>query len=197
MSSFLVRTPLILALLIGAPITLAQQQTQVIRVGVPVMKNTSTRSIPTQVARDHLVKALNSEKPDKKLHMKVQGVALEGTDAQDATSEALAKHCDYVVYTMLTELRAKDDPVSRRPGTISINPRPQQTTPNPEDAAMNPVYDATVEYELFRAGDPAALSGAPLSTREPMPEMAVVSEVLDRIANRVFAEVKARVASNP
>jgi hypothetical protein len=196
MSSLLARTTLILVLLMGAPIAFPQQQTQVIRVGVPVMKNTSTRGISTQVARDHLVKALNSEKPDKKLHLKVQGVALEGTGSQDVTSEAEAKHCDYVVYTTLTELRTRDDPVAR-PGTVTSNPSPQRRTPDPEDTAMNPAYDATVEYELFRTGDPASVSGAPFSSREPMPEMAVISEVLDRIANRVFAEVKAGTSSNP
>lgn len=197
MSPVLVRALVFLSMLTVATIALAQQQPRVIRVGVPLMKNTSTRSVSTEVARDHLVKAFNSEKTDKKLHLKVQGVALEGTDPRDVASEAEAKQCDYVVYTTLTELRANSDPNMRRPGTITSNPNPQRTVPDQEDAAMNLVYEATVEYKLFRTGGHAALSGAPFTAREAMDETAVVSEVLDRIANRVFAEVKAGSASNP
>jgi hypothetical protein len=55
---------------------------------------------------------------------------------------------------------------------------------------MNPEYRATVEYKLYRTGDVAAISGAPFSTQEAMPEEAVVSQVMDRIALRVFADVK-------
>jgi hypothetical protein len=55
---------------------------------------------------------------------------------------------------------------------------------------MNPEYRATVEYKLYRTGDDAAISGAPFSTQEAMPQEAVVSQVMDRIALRVFADVK-------
>ena len=124
MSPVLARALLFLSLLTVATIALAQQQPRVIRVGVPLMKNTSTRSVSTEVARDHLVKAFNSEKTDKKLHLKLQGVALEGTDPRDVVSEAEAKQCDYAVYTTLTELRANSDPNTRRPDTITINQTP-------------------------------------------------------------------------
>jgi len=166
------------------------QQLRVVRVGVPVMKNNAARSVPGDVERDRLVKALNQEKADKKLKLKMQGVALEGTDPEDIFTQAQAKGCDYIVYTTLIELRSQGDPVERRPDTISICPSPQRGTPDPESAAMNPEFEATVEYKLYRTGDPMAISGAPFSTREAMPEIEVVSQVMDRIANRVFADVK-------
>lgn len=183
-------------LLTACPLALPQQ-IRVIRVGVPIMKNSASRSVPGELERDRLVKALNDQKTDKKLHVKVQGVALEGTNPQDVVSQAEAKNCDYIVYTTLLELRTQDDPEQRLPGSININPLPQRGAQSPESAAMNPEFEATVEYKLYRTGDPVALSGAPFSAREAMPETEVVSEVMGRIANRVFAEVKKGVSSSP
>ena len=171
------------------------QQTRVIRVGVPVMKNSANRSVPVNWERDRLVKALNGEKTDKKLHLKMQGVALEAVNPQDVVSEAQAKNCDYIVYTTLVELRTQGDPPDRRPGTISISPNPQRGVQDPESAAVNPEFEATVEYKLYRTGDPMALSGAPFSAHETMPDSEVVGQVMDRIANRVFDEVKKRASS--
>src|SRR5271157_268615 len=81
------------------------QENRVIRVGVPIMKNLAGRSVPGNIERDRLVAALNQEKPDKKLHVKVQGVPLEGLTPEDIGDEAKQKNCDYVVYTTLIELR--------------------------------------------------------------------------------------------
>ncbi|HET8923800.1 MAG TPA: hypothetical protein VFN26_12495 [Candidatus Acidoferrum sp.] len=191
--SIALTTALFAMLLTASPRTFAQEL-RVIRVGVPVMKNNAGRSVPGNLERDRLVKALNGEKPDKKLHMKVQGVALDGTNPEEAVSQGAEKKCDYIVYTTLIELRTQGDRVQRRPGTIEINPK---RTESPETAAMNPEYRATVEYKLYRTGDQSAISGAPFSTQEAMPEIEVVSQVMDRIANRVFDEVKKGVPPRP
>jgi len=166
------------------------QQLRVIRVGVPVMKDDASRAAPDARPRDRLVKALNDEKPDKKLHLRVQGVALEGTNPAEVVSQGVAKNCDYVVYTTLIELRNQGDPVERRPGTIEINPSAKPGAQDAESTAMNPEYEATVEYKLYRTGDPSAISGAPLSTRKAMSEIDAVYEVIDLIANKVFSDAK-------
>lgn len=184
----------LLALLVSSPRAFPQQL-RIVRVGVPVMKNNAGRSVPANQERDRLVKALNDEKADKKLHLKVQGVALEGMSSQDVASEAEAKNCDYIVYTTLLELRTQGDAPDRRPGTININPNPQRGNQEPESAAMNPEFQATVEYKLYRTGDPVALSGAPFSAQDALPDSEVVGQVMDRIANRVFDEVKKRAPS--
>jgi len=187
---------LLAALLVTSPCAFPQQL-RIIRVGVPVMKNSANRSVPANLERDRLVKALNGEKTDKKLHLKVQGVALEGTSPEDVVSQAESKNCDYIVYTTLIELRTQSDPADlRSPGTINIKPNPQRgaAPESPESSAMNPVFQATVEYKLYRNGDPMALSGAPFSAQEAMPDSEVVGQVMDRIANRVFDEVKKRTS---
>ena len=174
---------------------LPQQELPVIRVGVPVMKNGASRSVSGELERDRLVKALNDEKPDKKLHVKVQGVPLDGTDSRDVASEADEKKCDYIVYTTLVQLRTQGDPVERRPGTVDISPNSQRGRQGPEQAAMNPELDATVEYKLYQTGDRRAFSGASFSAHEALADTEVVGQVMDRIANRVFDEVKKRPAS--
>ena len=143
------------------------QENRVIRVGVPIMKNLAGRSVPGNIERDRLVAALNQEKPDKKLHVKVQGVPLEGLTPEDIGDEAKQKNCDYVVYTTLIELQASSDPAMRQPGTIQTNPGGVWNNPNnPRAQALNPEYSATVEYKLYRTGNPDAISGAPFSNQQ-------------------------------
>jgi hypothetical protein len=117
---------------------------------------------------------------------------------EDAASQGDENHCDYIVYTTLIELRNQSDPGQRRPGTFETNPNPQRPQ-NPEAAAMNPEYHATVEYKLYRTGDRTPISGAPFSnaTQAELSEIDVVSQIMDRIANRVFAEIKKGALARP
>src|SRR5664279_3330243 len=80
-------------------------QENAVRVGVALLQNEAGRSVPANVERDRLVKALNQLKPDKKTHVKVVGVPLEGSTGSEISDEAAQKKCQYVVYTTLTELR--------------------------------------------------------------------------------------------
>jgi hypothetical protein len=194
MHCFIARACLFAALLTVSSFALPQEF-RVIRVGVPVMKNNASRAFPGTQARDRLVKSFNDEKPDKKLHVRVQGVALDGTSPDEIVSQGVAKNCDYVVSTTLIELRTQGDPAERRPGTIEINPGAKRGAQPPESAAMNPEYEATVEYKLYRTGDPSAISGAPFSTQKAMSEINAVSQVMDRIANSVFADAKKDIAA--
>jgi len=167
------------------------QENQTVRVGVAVMQNKAGRSVSGNMERDRLVAALNQLKPDKKLHLKVQGVPLEGMTPDEVGDEVQQKKCAYVVYTTLVELQSSADPAMRRPGTIQTNPNGVWGMPNnPNAQAMNPEYAATVEYRLYRTGDSGAIAGAPFSNRQAGDEETVVSGVMNRIANQVFTEIK-------
>jgi hypothetical protein len=173
------------------------QEARVIRVGVAVMKNNSNRGYSGQQARDRLVRAFNDEKADKKAHLKVQGVALEGTQSGEVYSQAVAKNCDYIVHTTLTDLRTQDDLAERRPSPIDINPGGKRGAQDPGSARMNPEYAATVEYTLYRTGDPSEIAGAPLSAERAMTEDDAVSQAIGRIATSVFADAKKDIAAHP
>jgi hypothetical protein len=161
----------------------AQQSS--VRVGVAVMQNYAGRSVPGNLERDRLVKALNQLKPDKKTHMKVEAVPLNGSSADEVGDEAQQKGCEYVVYTKLTELRNQTDPYQHMPGTIETNPNSQWTAP-PEE----PEYRATVEWKLAKVGSPGVIDAAPFSTQQTGNEIDTVSQVMDQIALRVADIVK-------
>ncbi len=186
----------ILAVLLTVPAIAFSQEVRVVRVCVPVMRNNANRSVPGELERDRLVKALSDQKPDKKLHLKLQGVGLEGTNPEEVPSQGDENRCDYIVYTTLLELRTQSEPAQRRPGTFETNPKAQRPQ-NPETAALNPEFRATVEYKLYRNGDRSPISGAPFSTEAELSEIDVVSQLMDRIANRVFSEVKKGASANP
>lgn len=178
-----------LLLSFGLLSVLFAQENRVVLVGVPLMKNAATRSVPSNLERDRLVSDLNQQKPDKKQHLAVQGVPLDGTTADEVAAEAKQKKCDFVVYTTLIELSTPSDAYqrTRTPGTIQTNPGGVWS--NPAGQAMDPEYRATVEYKLYRA-DGTPVSGAPFTNQQATMETEVVAQIMSRIATKVFAEVK-------
>jgi hypothetical protein len=167
------------------------QENRVVRVGVAVMQNKAGRSVPGEMERDRLVAALNQEKPDKKQHIKVLGIPLQGMTPDEVGDEAAQKKCDYVVYTSLVELQSSTDPTmpTTRPGTIQTNPGGVWSTP-PGGRQLSPEYRATVEFRLHRTGSASAIAGSPYSGQQTANEETVVSQLMNQIANRVFAEIK-------
>src|SRR5690242_15408289 len=79
----------------------------VVKVGVAVLKNTSTRSVPLTLQRDRLVSDINHIKKPKhsKDNTNIEAVALDNSSIEAAKEQARTLGCDYVVFTNLTELR--------------------------------------------------------------------------------------------
>jgi hypothetical protein len=170
------------------------QDNRVVRVGVAMMQSQASHSISGNWGQDRLVAALNQQKPDKKQHIKLQGVPLEGTSPEEVANEAKQKNCDYVVYTNLVELQASTDSAMQpRAGTMGTYPGGSLGMPpnNPNNTrTMNTQYRATVDYRLYRTGDAAAISSSSLTNQQSGPEENVVAQALNQVANRVLAEVK-------
>jgi hypothetical protein len=169
-------------------------QENAIRVGVAVMQNNAGRSVPGNVERDRLVKAINQIKPNKKTNVKVQAVPLNGMTGDDVSEEAEQQKCQYVVYTTLTELRTAQDPYQHQPGTIETNPNSQWSSRDPDNQRIDPEYRATVEYKLVKVGSNNEISGAPFSTQQNGDEIDTVSQIMDRIALQVVDQVKKGMA---
>src|SRR5664279_6399015 len=165
-------------------------QENAVRVGVALLQNNAGRSVPANIERDRLVKALNQLKPDKKTHLKVVGVPLEGMTRDEIGEEAQQKNCQYVVYTTLTELRNFDDPYQHVPGTVETNPNSQWSQRDGRAERQDPEYRVTVEYKLVSVQSNSTVAGAPYSTQLAMNEIDAVSQVMDRVANAVFGEIK-------
>ena len=59
-----------------------------------------------------------------------------------------------------------------------------------EAERLDPEFRVTVEYKLVSVSSNNAVAGAPYSTQLAMNEIDAVSQVMDRVANAVFGEIK-------
>src|SRR5579859_3497131 len=80
------------------------QDENVVRIGVAVLRSGTEKNVSVTAARDRLVKALNQQKPDKKLKLRVQAVGLEASQGSVALAEAKGKDCQFVLFSHLTDL---------------------------------------------------------------------------------------------
>ena len=177
-----------LAVILVSVSSLAQENA--VRVCVALMQNEAGRSVPANVERDRLVKSLNQLKTDKKTQLKLVGVPLEGSTRGEISDEVEQKNCQYVVYTTLTELRTAGDPYQHRAGTVESNPNGQWSSRDPDNQKVDPEFRVTVEYKLVSVRSNNIVAGAPYSTQLAMNEIDAVSQVMDRVANAVFGEIK-------
>ncbi|HMK29874.1 MAG TPA: hypothetical protein VK473_09350 [Terriglobales bacterium] len=164
----------------------------VIKVGVALLKNTATRSVPVMIERDHLVSAINRVKPPKhsKDSVKIQAVGLDSSSAAGANEQARDLGCDYVVFTQLTELRESGDPApAPRPGEVRIGRDPVAGDPT-VDVRHDVQRYAVVEFQLFRLGDPNPRFDTSASAHEPTTEEGIVSLLMDQVASRVVGEIR-------
>ena len=164
----------------------------VIKVGVAVLKNTSTRSAPLNFERDRLVHDINHIKKPKHSNnnIKIQAVPLDSSSVEAANSQARTLDCDYVVFTNLTELRESGDvaPVPH-PGEIRVGRDPVASDPSVAERHQTQRY-AVMDFQLFGTGDPKPLVDTSVSDHEPTTEDGIVSMLLDRVASRVVSELR-------
>ena len=165
---------------------------RVVKVGIAVLKNTSTRSVPLNFERDRLVNDINHIKKPKhsKDNTRIEAVALDSSSVQAANSQARTLGCDYVVFTNLTELRESGDaaPMSR-PGEIRMGRDPVASDPNVGERHEVQRY-AVLDFQLFGIGDPNPRVDTSVSDHEPTSEDGIVSMLLDRVASRVVSELR-------
>src|SRR5579863_7172510 len=103
-------TLVLVTVVLGSATLQAQQgdkaQSSVVRVGVPLMENNSTRSINRKQQRDWLVLGFQPEKKKKKKGeqpetVRIEAIALDGDSPADVLREAQDKNCEYILYTNL------------------------------------------------------------------------------------------------
>lgn len=183
----------LLFLLCAALVAFAQEAPQAVRVGVPLMKNTSRRPVNVRLQRDRLVREFQqTHNKKKKDAVTFVAVPLDASTVTEIGREAKAKNCDYVVETELVSLRTAGDPQERnRAGSISIGSDPLGAYPGPP-AMDEPVHRAVVEYRLFRLGNPEPLVNSSVSGTENTDENETVSRLFAQIVNRVTSEIRGR-----
>jgi hypothetical protein len=197
----------LLTIALGSTTLQAQQddkaQPNVVRVGVPIMENTSTRTINRKQQRDWLVRGFQPEKKKKKKGaqaetVQIEAVALDSDSPADAISEAREKDCEYLLYTNLVELRAPGDPrPQNQPNSASIGRDPLSVYPDDPTTMHDAVHYAEVDYRLERVGRSEALLASSVSGQEHSDENGTVERMLFLIVNSVKSELGKSSSARP
>ncbi|HLW84892.1 MAG TPA: VWA domain-containing protein [Candidatus Sulfotelmatobacter sp.] len=150
------------------------QEPTVVRVGVTVPQS-GDQAVSAIEVRDRLVKALNQQRPDKKLRLSGDAVALETEWGSKAITEAKEKNCPFVLSTQLTGLH-----------TSSIL-RP--TTTDESELHTVPVFDVTVEYRLTRVIDGATFAIGSAQAKDTTSLQEVVWRTLAQVAGKALVDI--------
>ncbi len=150
------------------------QDKDVVRIGVAVLRSGTDKVSGTET-RDRLVKALNQQKPDKKLNLRAQAIALEASQGSVALAEAREKDCQFILFSHLTDLLTSEKSVpSSMTGTIDTFP----------------VFAAKVEYQLERVSDSAEYAVGLAKSQDASSTKESVMDAIAQLAGAVFAELK-------
>ena len=149
------------------------QQTQTIKIGVPLL-SASPNTVSTTDARDQLVNALNQHKPDKKLSSPINAVPIATEWGEKALSEAREAKCDFVLSTRLTDLRHSDK--LSNDGAQGLNYRPD--------------FSAVVEYRLIRVVDGAGFAIGSVNEEDPTSADAAARLTITHVAREALAQIE-------
>jgi hypothetical protein len=174
------------------------KDTNTLRVGVAILRNTATRSVMTTLERDRLVSAINNTKPPKHSRdaVKIRAVALDGSTPDEANPQARDLWCDYIVFTTLTELRESGDPAPRaQPGDVRLGRDPVSNDPT-EFYRHDIQRYAHMDFRLLRINELSPMVDTSVSDHEAMSEEGIVSALMDRVASRVVTEIRCNNSSH-
>jgi len=146
----------------------------VVRIGVAVLRS-GTEKVSVIDARDRLVKALNQQKPDKKLKLRVQAVPLDASEGRVALAEARGKDCQFILFSHLTDLLTSEKMV-----------------PNVSTGGFDtvPAVTAKLSYELEQTVDGAEYAIGSAKVDDASSARDAVMDAMGQLADSVFSELK-------
>ena len=164
-------TPVVVALfLLGLP---AIPQETVVRIAVALPAN-SVKDVSDSEVRDRLVKALNEHKPDKKLPLSVQAIALEASPGSRAITEATGKNCQYVLYSQVRPLETSYHFERTADGSVT----------------NTPIAAATLEYLLKRVSDGATYAAGTAKSDPQVSSREAILQGVSRASSDLFAALR-------
>jgi len=151
------------------------QDKDAVRIGVAVLRSGSER-VSVVEARDRLVRTLNQQKPDKKLKLRVQAVALDASQGGTALAEAKEKNCAFVLFTHLTDLLRSEKSVP---------------SVNTGEIGSVPAITAKVSYRLQRAADGAEWAIGSTKVEDASSVANAVMDAMSQVAVEALNQLKA------
>lgn len=151
--------------------TVAAKAAGIVRIGVVKIKDTSGESLPVDNMRLDLIAEISRQQ--------FEAIPLDAESPQaDVESEARSKQCDYVIYTVATQV--KD------PGAGGIAP-----TSLPKGVTLDPAkYQALTAITLYKVGKPQAeLNNLPLAADSPQFAVDAVDATFVQESNKIAQQV--------
>lgn len=151
--------------------TVAAKAPGVVRIGVVKIKDTSGASLPTDNMRLDLMAEIS--------HQQFEAIPLDAESPQaDVESEARSKECDYVIYTVATQVK---DPGA---GGIASASLPKGVTLDPAK------YQALTAITLYKVGKPQPeLNNVPLAADSPQFAVDAVDATFVQESSRIAQQV--------
>ncbi len=183
------RLSALLPLILLMSLARAQNRSELIRLCVSTLQNSSRNVIDTRWQRDQLVKAFERTNKSKDVTKgkvaRVDTVLLESNEETDPAVRE--NNCQFILHTNLTEVT--------RSGTSDIG------TPRPRSIEVGSVRDdprangsddvsATIRYRIMRAGELEEWASDVVTTHDQLPDVMLVSHLMDQVANRVASELR-------
>ena len=185
---------LLLAVVFLSPLTLAAQNNELIRLCVAVLENRSHQAVTPEWQQKELIRAL--ERTNKKKEVtkgtaaRIAVVALESTSGSDPKVQK--EGCRFVLYTQLVDVqRVGTGRVGTTPpGAIGTGVTIGKVDEPPDFRRL--LHDATVNYRIVRGGDgdTEAWASGIVTEKDTVTEDALVSRLMDQIANRTANELR-------
>lgn len=189
----------ILAVLLSSSFALAAENAEPIRLCVAVLENQSHSSVSPEWQQKELLRAL--ERTNKKKEVKKGKAAQITAIALDSTSgpnpRVKKEGCGFVLYTELVDVQ----PVgtvrvgNTQPGAVGTGVTVGRVQVTPE--MRRQLHNATVNYRIVRSGERESWASGIVTQEDTVPEEALVSRLMDQIANRAASELRRPHPSMP
>ena len=139
------------------------------------MLRSGTDKVSVTEARDRLVKGLNQRKPDKKLKVLIQSVALDASQGSQAIAEAKAKGCQLVLFSVLTDL---------------LTGSKQEVTSLQGSVQDIPTITAKIEYQLQRVTDGSEYAIGSAAGEDSSSNREAMLQAMGKIAAQVMNDLR-------
>ena len=172
-------------------IAIAQNRPEPIRLCVSTLENTSREAIDPTWQRNQLIKAFERNNKGKDVTKgKVARIETVQLESDSETDPAVRENnCQFILHTNVVEVinSGSSDVSGSRPRSVEVGRGPDD--PRPDASAEN---RATIRYRIMRAGEIQQWASDVVTAHDPLPDVMLVSHLMDQVANRVASQLRER-----
>jgi hypothetical protein len=167
----------------------AQNRPEPIRLCVSTLQNSSGDVIDGTWQRNQLIKAFERNNKGKDVAKgkvaRIETVLLESNSETDPAVRE--NNCQFILHTNVIEVinSGTSDISTPRPRSVEVGSARDAPGANPSDDNR-----ATIKYRIMRAGELEEWASDVVTAHDPLPDVMLVSHLMDQIANRVASKLR-------